>query len=252
MDEQRRPEVAQDRSSLTRLLRRVGRDADVERLALAHRGVQRAHGLLERSLRIEPVRVEDVHVVDTHAQETLIEAREQVLARPPLPVRPGPHVVARLRRQDQLVAVGGEVASEQAAEVLLRRAVRWTVVVGEIEVRDAEVECAPEDGAARIQRTIVAEVVPEAQRDGGQEQPTPAAAVVAQAVVAIVGRNVRHACLSRKARTRFHASSEASANSSCFRSKKLCGAPSYVTTSCWTPASVSACSKAALSSALMF
>ncbi len=41
------------------------------------------------------------------------------------------------------------------------------------------------------------------------------------------------------------------AKSSCFRSKKLCGAPSYVTTSCSTPAAVSAASKAALCSAVM-
>ena len=51
--------------------------------------------------------------------------------------------------------------------------------------------------------------------------------------------------------TRRHASSEASANCSCLRSKKLCGAPSYVTTSCSTPAAVSAASNAALFSAPM-
>ncbi len=40
-----------------------------------------------------------------------------------------------------------------------------------------------------------------------------------------------------------HAFSDASANSSCFRSKKLCGAPSYVTSSCSTPAASSAAAK---------
>ena len=56
---------------------------------------------------------------------------------------------------------------------------------------------------------------------------------------------------SMNASTRDQASADASANSSYFRSKKLCGAPSYVTSSCSTPASVSARSKAALSSAEM-
>src|SRR5262249_43110235 len=50
---------------------------------------------------------------------------------------------------------------------------------------------------------------------------------------------------------RRHASSDASANSSCLRSKKLCGAPSYVTTLCSTPASPSARPSSALSSAVM-
>ena len=54
------------------------------------------------------------------------------------------------------------------------------------------------------------------------------------------------------ARTRPTRPSEASAYSSCLRSKKLCGAPAYVMTSCSTPAAVSASSKAALCSAVMF
>src|SRR4051794_26621302 len=50
---------------------------------------------------------------------------------------------------------------------------------------------------------------------------------------------------------RFQASSEAPVNSSCLRSKKLCGAPSYTTSSWSTSASLSACSNASLSSAVM-
>ena len=75
MDEERRAEVAQDPSSLARLLRRVRRDADVERLPLMHGGGERAHRLLERRLGVEPVRVEDVDVVDAHPLQALVEAR---------------------------------------------------------------------------------------------------------------------------------------------------------------------------------
>ncbi len=43
--------------------------AGVERFALAHRRVERAHRLGERRLGVEPVRVEDVDVVEPHARE---------------------------------------------------------------------------------------------------------------------------------------------------------------------------------------
>src|SRR5439155_5681967 len=66
-----------------------------------------------------------------------------------------------LRRDDQLVPVRGEVAADEPAEGLLRGAVRVAVVVREVEVRDAEVERAADDRAARLERTVVPEVVPE-------------------------------------------------------------------------------------------
>ena len=95
--------------------RRVGRDAGVERLALADGAVERTQRLLQRRLRIRPVRVEDVDVVEPHPREALVEAREQVLARAPLAVGAGPHVVAGLRRDDQLVPVGPEVVARGGA-----------------------------------------------------------------------------------------------------------------------------------------
>ena len=61
--------------------------------------------LLERCLGIETVRVEDVDVVEPHPAEALVEARQEVLARSPLAVGAGPHVVAGLRRDDDLVPV---------------------------------------------------------------------------------------------------------------------------------------------------
>jgi len=39
------------------------------------------------------------------------------------------------------------------------------VVVGQVEVRDAEVECAAHDGPLRAERPVLAEVVPQAERD---------------------------------------------------------------------------------------
>ena len=106
-------------------------------LPCAHEGVEGADGLLDRRHRVDAVRVEDVDVVDAHALERLLGARQDVLARSEVAVRAGPHVVARLRREDELVAVRREVLAHHAAEVRLGRAVRRAVVVREVEVRDA-------------------------------------------------------------------------------------------------------------------
>ena len=192
MDEERRAEPAQDRRRLLRLRRRVRRDAGVERLALAYGGVERAHRLLERRLRIEAVRVEDVDVVETHPPEALIEAREQVLAGAVVAVGAGPHVVAGFRRDHELVAVRTEILFHEPAEVLLGRPVRRPVVVREVEVRDAEIERAADDRAARVERAAVTEVLPEPERDRGQLEPARAAAPVGHPGIAFCGRDEGH------------------------------------------------------------
>ena len=197
VDEQRRAQLAQDAGRLGRALGRVGRDARVQRLALAHGGVERAERLLQRRAGVAPVRVEDVDVVEAHAPQALVEAREQVLARAEVAVGPGPHVVAGLRRDHELVAEGARSVLQQAPERLLRGAVGRAVVVGEVEVRDAEVERAAHDRAARLERPVGAEVLPQAERDRRQQQPAAARAVVRHAVVAPGGGYVGHAQLLR-------------------------------------------------------
>ena len=59
-------------------------------------------------------------------------------------------------------------------------------------MRDAEVEGAAHDRAAVLERPVVAEVLPEAERDRGQLQAAAPAAAVRHAVVAVVGGDVRH------------------------------------------------------------
>ena len=125
---------------------------DVERLALPDGAVERAHRLLERGRGVDAMGVEDVDVVETEAVEALVEAREEVLPRAAVAVRPRPHVVARLRRDHELVAVRPEVVPHDQAEVLLRRAVGRAVVVREVEVGDAEIEGAAHDRATRLER----------------------------------------------------------------------------------------------------
>ncbi len=91
--------------------------------------------------------VEDVDVLEPHPLQALIEARQQILARAQVAVRPGPHVPARLGRDDQLVAVGKEIFLQDLSESFFRRSIRRTVIVGKIEMRDAEIEAAAQHGA---------------------------------------------------------------------------------------------------------
>src|SRR3954452_11923878 len=159
---------------------------------------ERAHRLLERSRRIDPVRVEDIDIVEAHAPQALVETREQIFARAAVAIGTWPHVVTGLRRDDQLVAKGAEVLGHPAAEILFRRTVGRSVVVGEIEVGDAEIEGAPEHRAAGLEIVDAAEIVPQAERHGGKVEPAPSAAPVGHAAVIalrvgtiLVGRHPR-------------------------------------------------------------
>ena len=59
-------------------------------------------------------------------------------------------------------------------------------------MRDPEVERAADDRAARLERPVVPEVLPEAERDRRQQQPAAAGAAVVHPLVAVVGGHVRH------------------------------------------------------------
>ena len=192
VDEHRRAHFAQRFDGDPRLLGAVIGDADVERLAAAHDLIQRAHRLLDRRFRIRTVMIEDVDVVEVHALQALVEAGDQVLAAAVVAVRALPHVVAGLGGDDQLVAVGLPVPQHVHAEVPLRLAVGRAVVVGQVEVGDAVIERRAQDLALHAKRRDLAEVVPQAQRERGQQQAAPAAAPVGHRVVPGGRGNVGH------------------------------------------------------------
>ena len=192
MDEHRRAELPERIDGDARLLGDVIGDADIERLAAAHDLVKRAHRLLDRRVRIGAVVVEDIDIVKVHAPETLVEAGDQVFAAAPVAVGAGPHVVARLGGDDHLVAVGHEVALHVDAEAALGLAVGRAVVVGQVEVGDAVIERRAQDLALHAKRRDLAEVVPQAQRERGQQQAAPAAAPVGHRVVPGGRGNVGH------------------------------------------------------------
>ena len=83
--------------------------AHIQRLAGMHRGGQRAHGFLQWGVGIHAVVVEDVHIVQAHALQALIQAGQQILPAAPLAIGPGPHLIARLGGDDQLVTVCAQI-----------------------------------------------------------------------------------------------------------------------------------------------
>ena len=192
VDQQRSAELTQDLCGLGGVSGGVGRHPDIERLAGPHRSVEGTHRLLERRLGVRPVVVEDVDVVQPQPLQRCVQAGGQVLPRPEVAIGAGPHVPAGLGRDDQLVAVAGEVLGQDAAHVALRRPVGRSVVVGQVEVGDAEVERPPHHRPLVLHRLVVPEVVPEAQRDGRQLQAAAAAAAVGLDGVAVVGGDVAH------------------------------------------------------------
>ncbi|MCY1233054.1 hypothetical protein D9M72_455720 [compost metagenome] len=188
VDEARGSEILQDGCRLAGALRIVGGDADIERPARTHDMVERAAGFFERRVRIEAMRIEDVDIVEAHALQALVAGSDHVLAAAPFAVRTGPHVIAGLGRDDQLVAQMGEIRAHDFAEGGLGRARRRAVIVGEVEMGDAEVE----GGAAHVDLAVMgrvaAEIVPEPQRDRRQLQAGAADAVKLHGVVAVFRR----------------------------------------------------------------
>jgi len=130
MNQQRCAHLAEQSRRLSRAIRRVGRDAGVEGPPGAHGGVERAHRLLERRVRVEAMRVEDVDESSPAASVTGRGSRAGTCGTE-LAVRSGPHVPAGLGRDEQFVAIGREVVTQDAPEVRLGAAVGRAVVVGQ-------------------------------------------------------------------------------------------------------------------------
>src|SRR5271166_6446553 len=170
----------------------IAGNARVESLAGAHSVLKRGHGFFNGGLRVGTVGVENVHVVKLHALEALVQASKKIFARAPVAIRPRPHIPAGLGANDEFVAVGGELAMKDAAEILLSGNGRRTVVVCKVEVGDAEVEGTPEHGLTILKGIHVAKIVPKAERDGGQKQSTSAAAAVLHFVVTRLRGRVTH------------------------------------------------------------
>ena len=90
----------------------------------------------------------------------MVEAGDEVFFTAPFAVRPIPHVVASFGRDNQIVAVCGEIFAEEAAKAFFGAACFGTVVVGEVEVGNAEIECGADRIAANFVVGVGAEILP--------------------------------------------------------------------------------------------
>ena len=134
--------------------------------------------------------VEEVDIVELHALERLVERGHEVLARAPVAVGAGPHVVAGLGGDEHFVAVGLEVFLHEPAEGQFGGTVWGAVVVGQVEVGDAVVEGIAHDFAATGEIVFGTKVMPHAQGHLGQKDARAPATFILQHVVALGGSNV--------------------------------------------------------------
>jgi hypothetical protein len=127
--------------------------------------------------------VEDVDVVETESRRLWSRLASKYLREPEVAVGSGPHVPTGLGGDDEFVAQAPEVLAEVATEVRFGAAVGRTVVVGEVEMGHAAVEGASKNLLLGVEGSVVAEVLPESERDCGQPDATLAASAVDHVVV---------------------------------------------------------------------
>src|SRR5215218_7307035 len=99
-----------------------------------------------------------------------------------------------LVENDQFVAEPPEVGAKDLAEIGFGTAVRRTIVVGEIEMRDAEVESRPQKIALDFGGRRSTKIVPQAERQDRQLEAAPATVAILHFAVTVrfrcVGQNV--------------------------------------------------------------
>ena len=119
-----------------------------------------AERFLQGRLGVVMMVVENVDVVEPKPPQTLVEAGQKVFAGAQIPVGSRPHVPPRLGGDDQLITVPAEVIVENPGEIGFRAAIRRSVVIGQIEMGDAQIEGSAQDGALGFDGPVVAEVLP--------------------------------------------------------------------------------------------
>lgn len=136
--------------------------------------------------------IEDVHVFQTQAAQALVETCQKVLPGTPFAVWSRPHEVACFGRDDELIAIAGEVFAEHSPEVLFGRTGWRPIVVGQIKMGDSKIEGAQDDIATHRVVIDIAKVVPKTKRDARQHQAAATGARILHRVVASGGSCVAH------------------------------------------------------------
>src|SRR5579863_694279 len=79
---------------------------------------------------------------------------------------------------DLFIAMSGQFLAKNASEIRFRRAGRRSVIVGQVEMGDAEIEGAQDQVAAGRLRIDVPEILPQPKRQAGQLQAALAAMLI--------------------------------------------------------------------------
>ena len=164
MDHARGAQLPQNGSRASHQGCRIVRQPDIERSSAAYGIVERTHGFFERRFRVRAMVIENIDIVRPQSLETLVEAGDQVLARTPVAVRPRPHRVPSLRRDDEFIAKRCEIGTQQGPKGFFGRSRRRSVIVGEVEMRDPVVEGRADDFARGFETIHATKVMPEAKR----------------------------------------------------------------------------------------
>ncbi len=154
--------------------------------------VQRGHGFFQRRVGVDPVGIEDIDVVQPQPLQALVATGDQVLPAAPFAIRSVPHQIARLAADQQLVPMAHEIRPQDLAKGRFGAAGRRAIVVGQIEMGDAMVKRRAADRALGLMRGVMAEVVPQAQRNGGQLHPRPPATAIDHPVITVLGGGIAH------------------------------------------------------------
>jgi hypothetical protein len=86
-----------------------------------------------------------------------------------------------------------EILSQNLAEVFLSGAVRWPIVVSEVEVGYAAIEGAANRGTSSLEDVCAAKVLPETERDGRKDNAGSATTTKLGILVSFCIRDVTHA-----------------------------------------------------------
>ena len=183
VDDERHVQLIEDCGGLFERRAVVVAQAHVQRFAALHGGCQRAHGFFERRGGIHVVMVENVDVVKAETFEALIEGGEQIFAAAEIAVGAEPHFVAGFGADDQFVTMMMEIFVQETAAVLFRAARFGAVIVGEVEMRDAVVECGEHDVAHGGVWRNIAEIMPKTERNRWKFQTARTHMVVGHGVV---------------------------------------------------------------------
>ena len=145
--------------------------------------MQCPHRLFEWCMWIRAMRIKDVYILQTHTLEALIKTCQQIFTRSKIAIRAGPHIPSCLGRDDQLVTVRFEVLPEDATEIFFSRTERWTVIIGQVKMRDPVIKTCAQDVASVFQIISMTQVVPQAHRQCRQQDAAASATTILHVIV---------------------------------------------------------------------